>query len=369
MTITPDRASEIAAYMAAVERHLNDLPESIRQDLMSELDLHLAEVAADLGPGMTLRDLLGSPESYARELRETVEVQKERTTVRLRRSLVTAAAPLTRRARAAVDRFAVSTGHADAGELALRLRPGWWVLRGAIVAMLFVYWLASAQFGVVGYSLIGSLPGLLLAAAVLLVCVWASIRIGAQSAEWGRRRRNWTAAAGVAILVIAAYQFSWVITGALPTRYVETQYVDDGHSHVTDIHVYDENGQRLTGIYLFDQYGEPLLIGDPYSCDDASWDDPFSGGTETDEYGEAIEDPYYEESHPSELGYQYPLCPGPDYGATPSPTPGEGTPSEEPDATTAPGEEPTDVESPTPEEPDATATPTDSPTAEAPTTE
>ena len=357
MTDAPNRTSEIAAYMSAVERHLGDLPEAIRLDLMSELDLHLAEVAADLGPGMTLRDLLGSPESYARELRETAEVQKESLENKLRRNLAAAAAPLAARARTAADRFAASAGHADAGELAARLRPGWWVLRGALVAMLFVYWLASAQFGVTGYSFFYSIPGLIFGVAILLVCIWVSLRIGAKSAEWGQRRRRWTAAASLVIVALAGYQFSWIITGAIPTPYVETEYVESNpYDYVTDVHVYDENGQRLSGIYLFDQNGDPLWIGDPTFCEESV--DPFA--EEIEENGEAVDEEFEEGVDTSNLGYRYPLCDGgeePEASATPNP---DATPSEEP-TETAP---PTDDASATPEEPNGSTTPT----GEAPTT-
>jgi hypothetical protein len=366
MTDAPNRTSEIAAYMSAVERHLGDLPEAIRLDLMSELDLHLAEVAADLGPGMTLRDQLGSPESYARELRETAEVQKESLENRLRRGLAAAAAPLAARARTVADRFAASTGHADAGELAARLRPGWWVLRGALVAMLFVYWLASAQFGVTGYSFFYSIPGLIFGVAILLVCIWASLRFGAKSADWGQRRRRWAAAASLVIVALAGYQFSWIITGAIPATYVETEYVGNNpYDYVTDVHVYDENGQRLTGIYLFDQNGEPLWIGDPYACETQV--DPFA--QETDENGQAVEESFDESVDTSNLGYRYPLCDtgeeqsaAPDADATPSeePTGADATPSGEP-TETAP---PTDDASTSSEEPTESA----SPTGDAPTT-
>lgn len=365
MTDAPNRTSEIAAYMAAVERHLGDLPEPIRLDLMSELDLHLAEVAADLGPGMTLRDLLGSPESYARELRETAEIQKEPATARIRRSLLTIAAPAINRGKTAADKFAASTGYSDASELGARLRPGWWVLRGALVAALFVYWLATAQFGVSGYSVFRSLPGLLFAVAVLLVGVWASLKIGAKTPEWGQRRRRWVGAAGIAIVALAAFNFSWMITGVAPVRFVETQYVDQDHRpDITDVHVYDENGQRLTGIYLFDQYGEPLWIGNPDSCDEASWDDPFAGETEMEDNGQVTADPFEQDIDSSQLGYQYPLCDALIEDPEASPTPGEGgIPSEEPTGTALPTEAPTEGESPTPSESDATATPTgDAPT-------
>jgi hypothetical protein len=364
MTDAPNRTSEIAAYMAAVERHLGDLPEPIRLDLMSELDLHLAEVAADLGPGMTLRDLLGSPESYARELRETAEIQKEAVGTRLRRSVFAAAAPLTARVRTAADKFAASTGHADAADLAVRLRPGWWVLRGAIVAALFVYWLATAQFGVSGYSVFASIPGLLFAVAVLLTAVWASLKIGAKTPDWGRRRRRWVAAAGIAIVALAGYQFSWMITGVIPTQYVETQYIDDGsgYGYVSDIHVYDENGQQLTGVYLFDQNGDPLWIADPTLCDQSAWTDPFA--TESvDEFGQALDGSFEGEYDTSELGYLYPLCAAPGEGSSDETAgPDDPTPSGEPTATAPPSESPTGE--PTADEPTTSATPSE----DAPTT-
>lgn len=349
MTTAPDRSNEIASYLAAVERHLNDLPTHIRQDLMSELDAHLSEVAADLPPGTALRDLLGGPEAYARELRDTAEVDKEPVRSRMRRKLADTAAPALVRLKGAADGYAASTGFADAADLRERLLPGWWVLRGALAAALFAYWLSAAQYGVTGFSVFGSIPGLLLAAAALLVGVWASMRLGAKSAEWGTRRRRWIAAGGVALVALFGYQILW--TGvAVPVEYVETTtYADE--SYVEDVYVYDEDGNLLTGVYLFDQNGDPLWLGDPTSCTIAP-EDPF-----------ATETPYYDEySEPAEsptehLGYQYPLCVPKDSGemALPShPTAAEAAPS-----TPADGDSPTD--DPTAEAAE-TATPAPTPT-------
>jgi hypothetical protein len=362
MTTTPDRSTEIASYLAAVERHLNDLPTHIRQDLMSELDTHLSEVAADLEPGAALRDLLGSPEAYARELRDTAEVEKEPVTIRMRRKFSDTAAPALARVKGAADKYAVSTGYADAAELRERLRPGWWVLRGAIVAALFVYWLASAQFGVTGYSIIGSLPGLLLMIAVLLVCVWASMRLGAKAMGWRGRRRRWMVAGGIAIVALAGYQFSWMITGAIPTRLVETQYVGGGseYGYISDLYAYDENGNLLTGVYLFDQDGNPIFLGDPTLCPSTPGN-PFATPTEDDYL-------YEEEGRELDLnlGYQYPLCAPPDAAATmpagEAPTSEEGTATELPSEGPAPtaGEAPSELE--TSPEPASSATPDAEPT-------
>lgn len=52
-------------YLASVEAHLTDLPWRLRKDLVADLHVHLDE----LPPGENLAARLGSPESYAGELR------------------------------------------------------------------------------------------------------------------------------------------------------------------------------------------------------------------------------------------------------------------------------------------------------------
>jgi hypothetical protein len=350
MTTTPDRSTEIASYLAAVERHLNDLPSHIRQDLMSELDAHLTEVAADLEPGAVLRDLLGSPEAYARELRETAEVDKEPVATRMRRKVSETAAPVLAGLKGAADRYAVSTGHADAAELRERLRPGWWVLRGAIAAALFVYWLSAAQYGVTGYSIFGSLPGLLLMAAVLLVCVWASMRLGAKSLEWRGRRRRWMIAGGIALVALAGYQFTWLYTVSSVDLISSAGYEEDTYAYtqgqdVTDIYVYDEHGNPLTGVYLFDQNGNPLWIGDPTLCATAPVN-PFGSATPTDDWSTEVEPTAYVDDA---LGYQYPLCAGgiaPSESATPEEQPSSEPPTENASASAEQSTAPAPSESP-----------------------
>jgi len=70
----------IAAYRAAVERHLADLPDAIREDLAAGLG---ARLAAD----PTLIERLGDPEKYARHLRATVELQHESAAARILKGL------------------------------------------------------------------------------------------------------------------------------------------------------------------------------------------------------------------------------------------------------------------------------------------
>ncbi|GAB3647018.1 DUF1700 domain-containing protein [Glycomyces tarimensis] len=348
MTDTPPHTAEIAAYQLAVERHLAELPAAIRDDLVSDLEAHLTEVAAELEPGVTLTDRLGSPEAYARELRETVEVDRESARQRFKRGFTTMAAPVTRRARSAAGRFAASAGVGDVGEFRRSLKPGWWVLRGVLAAMLFVWWTAGEIF----YSPFGSLPGLILLAAITLAFVWASLRLGKKSEGWGRRNQRLVAAGGVALAAFVALQYSWLggwVVDLAPTNHYVEYY--DEYGHVTDVYVYDENGELLTGVYLFDQDGVPLRIGDPYSCQNVMRPDPFDDGTALP--GAETSGPRSDHVDDGRYGYQYPLCqPREPSEGDESPTTG---PSEE---LTSPGTEPTETEEATSPGVEPTATPT-----------
>ena len=57
---------QVLSYAAAVRGALSDLPASARDQLLADLEDHLAEVAAESGQSLTER--LGTPEAYAAEL-------------------------------------------------------------------------------------------------------------------------------------------------------------------------------------------------------------------------------------------------------------------------------------------------------------
>ncbi|HEU5127891.1 MAG TPA: hypothetical protein VFU12_07880 [Glycomyces sp.] len=345
MTDTPQSNTDIAEYRLAVERHLADLPASIREDLLNGLEEHLAEVAADLEPGVPLAHLLGGPEAYARELRETAEIPKERAGDRFWRSMWRMADPSLAWARGAADRFTGSAGVGEAGEFGRTLRPAWWVLRGliaaALVAHVFVFGDEILRRAVLSVGAFG----FLFVVAIALAFVWLSLKLGVRSQEWSRRNRRLTAAGGIALAAVGALSFSWVADGFVfrwnsPVMHAMTENEpDDG---VSDVHVYDENGELLTGVYLFDQDGSPLYLGEPWSCDDGHANNPFEQGEREDgtpgESTSAAEPPLDE----GRYGYRYPLC----------------MPVEE-DAAERPSPEPTDEEPTAAEE--GAETPTEAP--------
>ena len=65
---TPVQTDQVAAYRDSVERCLADLLEEIRRDLCAGLRAHIADVAAELGPGETLEQRLGGPEQCASQV-------------------------------------------------------------------------------------------------------------------------------------------------------------------------------------------------------------------------------------------------------------------------------------------------------------
>ncbi|WP_051325372.1 DUF1700 domain-containing protein [Glycomyces tenuis] len=204
MTDTPRDASEIADYRLAVERHLADLPTPIREDLLADLETHLTEIAAELESGATLADRLGSPEDYARELRETAGV-----TGRIERPRGGF--------RVLADRYTTSAGVGGFAEFGRSLRPGWWVLRGVLCAVVV--------FAVIGVAFSGSSMPLLrdivqfwpltviAFAASALTFVWLSLRLGAKSAHQGFRYRGIVAVSGFALAAIVLWGAASLVGG------------------------------------------------------------------------------------------------------------------------------------------------------------
>ncbi|MFB9660633.1 DUF1700 domain-containing protein [Glycomyces mayteni] len=340
MTDSP-RGTEAATYLAEVRRHLADLPPAVREDLLADLEAHLNEVAADLEPDATLAGRLGAPAAYAAELRETVVVEGDSEPAAPRRDRIAEARAAVARTADAATR---SAGMGDFAEFREKVRPGWWAVRGAIGALLLLYWISSMQYGFTDFWIFGAIPGLVFGLAAVLLGVWISLRIGTASTRWGRASQLWTAWLGAGLVVLAAYQFAWIYTGGLPDRYVPSSSYsyDDGSLEIEDLRAYDENGEPIEGFYLFDQNGDPVLLGDPYLCESSE-----------DQYA----DPY------AEHGYLYPLCATPeealqnpsdaDDTAAPTAEPGDGSASEEDPTDPATTEEPTTAEA-TPSEAEPT---------------
>ncbi|MBN6051228.1 hypothetical protein JYK22_04725, partial [Nonomuraea sp. RK-328] len=238
--------TSIAAYAQAVRDALADHPD--REELLEDLDDHLAEIAAE--SDVSLEERLGPPAAYAEELAAAYggrPAGRQNRRLDLRRRLGDLHAALLRQA----------PYRALVGFLP-ELRPGWWVLRGYVVAML----LANLASGSHDHLAPENPAEWVMVAAAVLASVW-----------FGRRTRDGvTRVLAVAVNVVAGLALFGGFLGAAelagdrqrlrniqadPRIVMETASgVDD---EIYNIKPYAKDGSPLTDVYLYDQDGNPVI--------------------------------------------------------------------------------------------------------------
>ncbi|MEV0380664.1 hypothetical protein [Nonomuraea sp. NPDC050643] len=232
--MTPDQ------YAHAVREALADHPD--RDELLEDLDDHLAEIAADADVPLEIR--LGPPEIYAEEL---AAAYGER--------------PRSRPRRRVDPRAWARTAHAGLmGQGPYRslvaflpeLRPGWWVLRGYLLAMFLLS--ATGPERVVPTDL----------ADVVAVAVGIGVSVWFGRLRGGRVFALTALAANVvATLVLLAGMAAAAPeldrSDAVYMAQPEPVWVDNTSAGgVYNIKPYAKDGTPLTDVYLYDQDGNPL---------------------------------------------------------------------------------------------------------------
>lgn len=228
MTATIDRRAD---YVSAVAVELADLPAEERAELIEELDDHVAALLEDR-PDVDLVSELGTPRAYAAELRTAAGLTAGGPARTSPRDL----------ARALADR-AVHAAPWLPSFLRL-LRPGWWVLRGGVIAAVVL-----AFLGIDATSAV--------AVVFLLAGVVGSLWLGQRPRTTTGLRRTVTG-----VNVVAALSLVWLVVavpfaGASGTYY-ETQYVPNCPSELSNLFAYDATGKPLDDVRLYDQYGAPF---------------------------------------------------------------------------------------------------------------
>ncbi|NUR84103.1 MAG: hypothetical protein HOY71_08460 [Nonomuraea sp.] len=289
---TPER------YAQAVRDALAGHPD--REELVEDLDDHLAEIAAE--SGAPLEERLGPPAAYAEEL---VAAYGGRPQGRGRR-------------RGRPREWAV---RAHAGLLRQRpyqvlvaflpeLRPGWWVLRGYLLAMLLLA--VTARSGIV--------PGNPAEWALVVAFAVASVWFGRTSG--GR----FAALLATGVNVVAALAlFAGLATAESdlteqPVAMAEPSNVVlvGGGLGISNIKPYAKDGTPLTDVYLYDQDGNPITV-DPEAHGyvvDRSCGEPVLNRYPLPlvEQSQVMADNGMPTATPS-------ACPTPTPSATPTPTP------------------------------------------------
>lgn len=268
----------VARYAAEVRRHLGDLPPDQVDDLTDGLEADLADAladgpqpAADEGGGaVDVGVRFGAPEAYARELRVAAGLPDG------------SAAPgkpwpeRVQRLRAAAGRAGAAVRRQPWAEpvarAATELRPLWWVAR-AWIAYQAIMWLLiewSALLWQVRPERDG-VPGrgvhwIMLLGLVVVSVQWGRGRWGA--AQLPRLSRVVTVVALVLLVPVAWFTYESRFYGpeVSDVRYVEVPAADsrpedgvwvDG-MQVSNLFVYDADGDPLTDVQVYDDRGRPV---------------------------------------------------------------------------------------------------------------
>lgn len=340
---------EISRYVEQVRAALADLPAPVRDELLEDLPEHLAEVLAE-GEG-SLVDRLGEPAAYAAELRASAALDTP------------AAAPgLGQRAGAAwqrtrdrlhrVDRrVGPMLGYQTASEFLRLLRPGWWVLRGYLAAMLFAYLTSGNPPGIFPRPAGSVVIGFLVLVGFVIGSVWLGSR-RPQLTRWPRRILIGATALALVFGLFAVFGIDARSRSSTPEP---VYYQGNPFAEVQDVYVYDSQGRLVEGARLFDENGQPILLGYPDRCLRISEEDPVVA-----ELGHYVY-PYSARQNPQHV---YPFCP--ELAPFTLPTP-SAQPTPEPSADPSPSPQPSPESSPNPEP--SPATPTAEPTvSESPAT-
>jgi hypothetical protein len=249
MSSIPTRRPDVAAYVAAVRTHLDDLAPDEAEELTGGLEADLTDLAAE--SDVPLADRIGPPAAYADELRAAAGLP-----ARVGRP---GRAGALARFRTDVDELHEALRRQrwwpEVSSFLVTLRPVWWVGR-ALVAL----WLVGAVLG----SALGS--GGLLWFLVAVVLVVGSVELG---------RGRWSRLAWVRPLVLVGNVLAVLLLPPFAASRLGGHDVQDqvGPSSsgiptgltssgvpVTNVFGYDEQGRPLTRVQLFDQDGRPLAV-------------------------------------------------------------------------------------------------------------
>ena len=245
-TTTHDRAQSAASdtYLAAVGVALAGVPDSDRQELLDDLAEHLAELAHESDAELIQR--LGTPEQYAAELLASAGIvpadtqrAPKRWTERVRRLQAQLDGP---RGRAALV-------------FANELRPGWWVVRGWLVVAAI-----AARSGLQKALWIPNVTGKpIVDVALLAVAVFVSVKIG-RGPKWAA----WAATAlgMLALISVLGANRSYYRVDYQPTSTaVPGVMTDPSGREIDNIFAFNAAGKFLGPVFLFDQNGFPLDVG------------------------------------------------------------------------------------------------------------
>lgn len=246
----------MAAYVAAVTAHLDDLGPAEIEELTGGLEADLTDELS--GQSALPVTVFGAPAAYAAELRSAAGLPPRRAR-RSRPAFPTDLPTLVTRVQAGRDVIAApliaQTWWPPVGGFLIALRPSWWVLR-AYVAYQWIDQTLTGAEEILPYGPVTALT--------LLALVVGSVELGRRNqAGRGPGWRTLIAVGNVFAALLLLFAGTLVSDNSLgyTTEYIEVLPTDglyNGDYEVVNVFPYDQNGQPLTGVQLFDDRGRPI---------------------------------------------------------------------------------------------------------------
>jgi hypothetical protein len=251
---------DVTSYLDAVRRHLGDLPQQERDDLLADVESSLVESAEEGESPIAAR--LGPPESFADELRAAAGLVAENG----------AAAPLEP---TLLDRLAEHYRRLDPRvmRVARELAPIWWVTRAYVAVAALALLVQQNDYRTLWSTSHPAIPtwGLGKAAVVLLaLAAIVSCGLGLRARSAGSRTRGALVVVNVALVLAAVpvwhhltepspssriiAALSWRVDNPVPAPAGLTL---DGRP-IANIYPYSRDGRLLLDVLLYDGAGRPI---------------------------------------------------------------------------------------------------------------
>jgi len=248
ITLSPSQA----AYLARVAEGLADLPAEDREEVVQDLEAHLAELGDE-----EVEATLGTPEAFVFEFRQSAGLEDGDSVNR---------PSLMARGRNALERWSSRLGELTHWQ---SFRPVWLWTRGWLLVSA---WSMLYDFEGFGRFPIPSIGGSSVTGLLLVVgSTWLSLWLEAGTPQTAR------AIGSVVLSVSAGLALVGMLLNPLPTYaelHEEPTYIDrltspDGGT-VENIYAYTLKGEQVD-VLLFDQSGRPLLSLPTHAYEEAEF--------------------------------------------------------------------------------------------------
>lgn len=262
MTSTEQLPTEVEAFLSEVRHELDDLPPRVVDDLVDGLDADLSETLAD--SETSLSQTAGSPQSYAAELRAAAGLP-----LRTEPSMPTGRPTLSHQVRGSLTGLRASLAGLPEvptirplWQLALQLRPTWWLVRAYVAVALLL--LISTPDPLSSFPLLSAGsggPGIWPAALLLVGACAGSVWLGRRTLHGAARGLTvvgnvFAALAGLAVLWAGSHSN---VAHDVPA---DTAFaVSSGYGQLppmTNIYAFTTDGALLRNVLLYDQDGQPI---------------------------------------------------------------------------------------------------------------